>query len=318
MLTVMEVPGATLVEVLRILSDQKYANSIIPNIKDPIVKRYWTDEVANTQEFHKSEKLGYIVSKFDRFVTNKLTRNIFGQSKSGFNIRWMMDNKKILIVNLSKGALGEENAQFLGLLLVPKILSAAMSRADIPENDRKDFYLYVDEFQNFSTEDFAQILSEARKYRLNLIVANQYITQIGEKIRDAVFGNVGTAITMKVGSTDAQFLEQLYTPIFTSTDLVNQENRNGYIKMVNKGETPAAFSISTSYENSPFQIPDGNLKTAEIVRSLSRYRYGKDVSLVEAEINQRGNVFGDKSSTDVLSGGMGTDPPELSKKGAFV
>jgi hypothetical protein len=317
MLTVMEVPGATLVEVLRILSDQKYANSIIPNIKDPVVKRYWTDEVANTQEFHKSEKLGYIVSKFDRFVTNKLTRNIFGQSKSAFNIRWMMDNKKILIVNLSKGILGEENAQFLGLLLVPKILSAAMSRADIPQEKRQDFYLYVDEFQNFSTEDFAQILSEARKYRLNLVVANQYITQIDEKIRDAVFGNVGTAITMKVGSADAQFLEQLYTPIFNSTDLVNQENGNAYIKMINRGETPAAFSINTRYETAPIKIPEGDPKTAEIVKSLSRYRYGRDVALVEAEINQRGNLFGDKPATEIISGGMGTDAPDLTKRSAL-
>lgn len=317
MLTVMEVPGATLVEVLRILSDQKYANAIIPNIKDPVVKRYWTDEVANTQEFHKSEKLGYIVSKFDRFVTNKLTRNIFGQSKSAFNIRWMMDNKKILIVNLSKGILGEENAQFLGLLLVPKILSAAMSRADIPQEKRQDFYLYVDEFQNFSTEDFAQILSEARKYRLNLIVANQYITQIDEKIRDAVFGNVGTAITMKVGSADAQFLEQLYTPIFNSTDLVNQENGNAYMKMINRGETPAAFSINTRYETAPIKIPEGDPKTAEIVKSLSRYRYGRDVALVEAEINQRSNMFGEKPSTESISGGMGADAPDLTKRSAL-
>jgi hypothetical protein len=312
MLTVMEVPGATLVEVLRILSDQKYANSIIPNIKDPVVKRYWTDEVANTQEFHKSEKLGYIVSKFDRFVTNKLTRNIFGQSKSAFNIRWLMDNKKILIVNLSKGILGEENAQFLGLLLVPKILSAAMSRADIPQEQRKDFYLYVDEFQNFSTEDFAQILSEARKYRLNLIVANQYISQIDEKIRDAVFGNVGTAITMKVGSADAQFLEQLYTPIFNSTDLVNQENGNAYMKMINKGETPPAFSINTRYETAPIKIPEGNYKTAEIVRSLSRYRFGRDVAMVEAEINQRGNIFGEKPA-DGSPTGMGSDTQDIRK-----
>lgn len=303
MLTVMEIPGTTLIEVLRILSDQKYANTIIPNIKDPVVKRYWTDEVANTQEFHKSEKLGYIVSKFDRFVTNKLTRNIFGQSKSGFNIRWMMDNKKILIVNLSKGILGEENAQFLGLLLVPKILSAAMSRADMPQNDRKDFYLYVDEFQNFSTEDFAQILSEARKYRLNLVVANQYITQIDEKIRDAVFGNVGTAATMKVGTTDAQFLEQLYTPIFNATDLVNQENSNAYIKMINQGETPPAFSINTRYEGAPFKIPwEPDLKTAEIVKSLSRFRYGRDRAMVDAEIAQRSNMYGDKPSEDSASG----------------
>lgn len=291
MLTVMEDEGSTLVEVLRILSDQNYANQKIPTIKDDMVRRYWTDEIANTQEFHKSEVLGYIVSKFDRFVTNKLARNIFGQSKSGFNMRWVMDNQKILIVNLSKGLIGEENAQFLGLLLVPKILSAAMSRADMRQDDRKDFYLYVDEFQNFSTEDFAQILSEARKYKLNLIVGNQYITQIDENIRDAVFGNVGTTISFKVGTQDAQFLENIYTPIFDANDLVNLENVNAYVKMIYQGESPPGFSINTNYKYAPFPIPkDGSKRTADIVRNLSRFRYGRDRAMVEQEILERSRM----------------------------
>jgi hypothetical protein len=306
MLTVMEEKGTTLVEVLRILSDPKYANKKIPFIKDDIVKRYWTDEIANTQEFHKSEVLGYIVSKFDRFITNKLTRNIFGQSSSGFDMRKIMDDKKILIVNLSKGIIGEENAQFLGLLLVPRILSAAMSRADIAEKDRKDFYLYVDEFQNFSTEDFAQILSEARKYKLNLIVANQYIAQIDEKIRDAVFGNVGTVVSMKVGSTDAQFLETIFTPTFNATDLVNLENTNAYLKLINKGESPPAFSVSTNYKHAPFPIPkEGNPKIAEIVKNLSRFRYGRDKDMVENEINRRSQTDGEDPKKAV--------PPTLSQ-----
>jgi hypothetical protein len=315
MLTVMETPGATLIEVLRVLSDPVYQQKLIPNIKDDLVKRYWTDEMANTQEFHKSEVLGYIVSKFDRFVTNKLTRNIFGQSRSGFDMRWVMDNKKILIVNLSKGLIGEENAQFLGLLLVPRILSAAMSRADIPERDRKDFYLYVDEFQNFSTEDFAQILSEARKYKLNLVVGNQYITQIDEKIRNAVFGNVGTTVSMKVGTTDAQFLETLFTPVFNASDLVNLENRNAYVKIINKGESPPAFSISTDYGHAPFKLPmDGDQKTAEIVKNLSRYRYGRDRAMVEAEIRERGMLTDTVNTKPSLnspygSGGWGGAAP---------
>jgi len=315
MLTVMENSGATLIEVLRILSDPVYQQKLIPLIKDDLVKRYWTDEMANTQEFHKSEVLGYIVSKFDRFVTNKLTRNIFGQSKSGFDMRWLMDNKKILIVNLSKGLIGEENAQFLGLLLVPRILSAAMSRADIPERDRKDFYLYVDEFQNFSTEDFAQILSEARKYKLNLIVGNQYISQIDEKIRNAVFGNVGTTLSMKVGTTDAQFLETLFTPVFNASDLVNLENRNAYVKIINKGESPPAFSISTDYNNAPFKLPmDGDPKIAEIVKNLSRFRYGRDRAMVEAEIRERGMMGESVSAKPALnspygSGGWGGAAP---------
>lgn len=301
MLTVMEEPGATLVEVLRILSDEDYAKRKIPNIKDDIVRRYWTDEIAKTQDFHKSEVLGYIVSKFDKFITNKLTRNIFGQSVSGFNIRQVMDNQKILIVNLSKGIVGEENAQFLGLLLVPKILSAAMSRADISEDQRKDFYLYVDEFQNFSTEDFSQILSEARKYRLNLIVANQYIAQIDEKIRDAVFGNVGTVVSMKVGTTDAQFLETIFNPMFDSNDIVNLENVNAYIKMLYQGESPPAFSLNTHYKYAPYDLPmTGNKKVAEIVRNLSRYRFGRDKTLVEAEIRERAEL---SASSDEPAGG---------------
>ncbi|MEI7578989.1 MAG: hypothetical protein WCJ58_02990 [bacterium] len=306
MLTVMEDPDATLVEVLRILSDEKYAARKIPLVKDDMVRRYWTDEIAKTQDFHKSEVLGYIVSKFDRFVTNKLTRNIFGQSKSGFDFRQVMDQGKILIVNLSKGLIGEENAQFLGLLIVPKILSAAMSRADMDPALRRDFYLYVDEFQNFSTEDFAQILSEARKYRLNLIVANQYIAQIDEKIRDAVFGNVGSVIGMKVGTSDAQFLETIYTPVFDANDLTNLENTNAYVKMLYKGESPPAFSINTHYKYSPYNIPkEGNKKVSEIVRNLSRYRYGRDRALVEAEIRKRAELSSDFDKDDKGSGGFG-------------
>lgn len=306
MLTVMEEEGTTLVEVLRILSDQNYANKKIPNIKDELVKRYWTDEIANTQEFHKSEVLGYIVSKFDRFVTNKLARNIFGQAKSGFNMRWVMDNQKVLIVNLSKGLIGEENAQFLGLLLVPRILSAAMSRADIRQDDRKDFYLYVDEFQNFSTEDFAQILSEARKYRLNLIVANQYITQIDEKIRDAVFGNVGSVISFKVGNQDAQFLESVFMPIFDANDLVNLENVNAYVKIIYQGESPPAFSINTNYKYATFDIPkDGDKRTGDIVKNLSRYRYGRDRALVEAEMRERARMDDETPAPKSGMGGMG-------------
>lgn len=306
MLTVMEEEGTTLVEVLRILSDQNYANKKIPNIKDELVKRYWTDEIANTQEFHKSEVLGYIVSKFDRFVTNKLARNIFGQAKSGFNMRWVMDNQKVLIVNLSKGLIGEENAQFLGLLLVPRILSAAMSRADIRQDDRKDFYLYVDEFQNFSTEDFAQILSEARKYRLNLIVANQYITQIDEKIRDAVFGNVGSVISFKVGNQDAQFLESVFMPIFDANDLVNLENVNAYVKIIYQGESPPAFSINTNYKYATFDIPkDGDKRIGDIVKNLSRYRYGRDRALIEAEMRERARMDDETPAPKSAIGGMG-------------
>ncbi len=299
-LTAMTEEGSTLVEVMRILTDQKYVDEYwLPRITDPIVRRFWTDQMAQTQDFHKSEVLGYIVSKFDRFVTNKLMRNIVGQSKSGFNMRKIMDEGKILIVNLSKGIVGEENSQFLGLLMVPRILSAAMSRADIPEEDRRDFFLYVDEFQNFATEDFAQILSEARKYRLSLIVANQYIAQIDDKIRDAVFGNVGTTTSFKVGVNDASFLANEFSPIFEQDDLINLENTNMYIKMLVDGEYPAPFSLSTNWVTNqpPFEWKNGRKDVSAMIKDLSRLRYGRDRKLVEAEIDKRAHLTEDKGET---------------------
>ncbi len=178
MLTVMSEPGNTFVEVMRVLTDQNFVQELLPKVKDPIIRRYWTDQIAQTSDFHKSEVLDYITSKFGRFVTNTMMRNMIGQSESSFNFRKAMDEGKILLISLAKGKIGEENSNFLGLILVPKILVAAMSRQDIPQDQRRDFYLYVDEFQNFATPDFAQILSEARKYRLNLTVANQFIGQI--------------------------------------------------------------------------------------------------------------------------------------------
>ncbi len=192
MLTVMIEPGATFIEIVRALTDQGYVQALLPKLKDPMVKRYWTDQIAQTSDFHKSEVLDYIVSKFGRFITNTMMRNIIGQSQSSFNFRQAMDEGKILIINLAKGTIGEENSAFLGLVLVPKILIAAMSRQDTPEPQRRDFYLYVDEFQNFATQDFAIIMSEARKYHLNLTVANQFISQMDEEIKNAVFDNGGT------------------------------------------------------------------------------------------------------------------------------
>src|SRR5260221_12131293 len=224
MLTVMAVQGNTFIEVQRALTDSAFVqNDLLPFVTDPIIRRYWTDQIAQTSDFHKSEVLDYIVSKFGKFITNKVMRNIIGQSKSAFNFRQVMDEQKILLVNLSKGKLGEEDAKFLGLILVPKILTAAMSRQDIPFEQRKDFYLYVDEFQNYATEDFAVILSEARKYRLNLIVANQFVAQIEEDVKNAVFGNVGTLVAFRVGVPDANFLQHEFAPIFSETDLTNIE-----------------------------------------------------------------------------------------------
>ena len=290
MLTVMSKPGATFIELVRILTDTKYVESYLPFVKDPMVKRYWTDQIANTSDFHKSEVLDYIVSKFGRFVTNKTMRNIIGQSESSFDFRQAMDEKKIILCNLSKGVIGEEDAKFLGLILVPKILTAAMSRQNVDMSKRNDFFLYVDEFQNFATEDFASILSEARKYRLNLIVANQFIGQIEEDIKNAVFGNVGTIISFRVGVTDANFLQHEFAPTFNETDLANVEKYHAYVKTIVDNEPVSAFSMSL-YKDMKEQQSRMNDKLAEMVKQLSRLKYGKDKEVVEAEINERAKLL---------------------------
>ncbi len=286
MLTAMSKPGNTLIEVFRlVILDKKFIDEIVPYIKDDLVKKYWTEEMAQTSDYHKSETLGYFASKFDRFVINQLMRNILGQSKSSFNLREIMDNQKILIVDLDKGKIGEENSQFLGLLLVPKILSAALSRSDLPEDQRKDFYLYVDEFQNFATDDFAQIMSESRKYRLNLIVANQYIAQMIDEVKNSVFGNVGSLVSFKVGVADAEFLEKEFEPMFNAEDLINLENQYTYVKMLSSGEVQPPFSMQTIMSS---MKPDPEVGKAII--NLSRLKYGRNVTDVENEIRQRGFV----------------------------
>ncbi len=289
MLTVMEQKGATFVELYRALQDPAYVQELLPLVKDPLVKRYWTDQIARTNEFHKSETLDYIVSKFGRFVGNKMIRNIIGQSKSAFDFREVMDEGKILIINLAKGKIGEENSSFIGLVLVPRILLAAMSRTDIPEEQRRDFYLYVDEFQNFATPDFAQILSEARKYKLNLTVANQFVGQMEEEVKDAIFGNVGTKISFQIGVNDANYLQQEYQPAFSEEDLINIERFHAYVKTIVRGEPVPAFSIDTTKDmNELAKMKDP--KIAKMIKDLSRFRYGRDREVVEAEITERAKL----------------------------
>ena len=289
MLTAMSSEGATFVEVMRIMTDANFVRELLPKVQDPVVRRYWTDQIAQTTDFHKSEVLDYTVSKFGRFVTNKMMRNIIGQSLSSFDLRAVMDEGKILIINLSKGKIGEENSNFLGLILVPKILSAAMSRSDVPEEKRKDFYLYVDEFQNFATDTFADILSEARKYRLNLIVANQFIGQIGEDLKNAVFGNVGTVIGFRVGVTDANYLQHEFTPIFSEADLVNVESPHAYIKTIVNGEPVVPFSLDTTKDMNKWKSML-NPQIGQAIRELSRMKFGRDLTQVEASITQRSHL----------------------------
>jgi len=289
MLTVMSEPGNTFIEVVRALTDSSFVQELLPKVADPIVRRYWTDQIAQTSDFHKSETLDYIVSKFGRFVTNKMMRNIIGQSKSAFDFRKAMDEGKILLVSLSKGKIGEENASFLGLVLVPKILVAAMSRQDVPEDQRRDFYLYVDEFQNFATPDFAQILSEARKYRLNLIVANQFIGQMDEEVKNAIFGNVGTLAAFRVGVTDANYLQHEFQPTFTEADLINVDVYNAYVKTIVNNEPVTSFSMDLTRDMTKEKQAENN-RVAELIRELSRIKYGVPVNKLEPIIAQRARL----------------------------
>jgi len=289
MLTVMCEPGNTFVEVMRALTTPAYVQELLPKVQDPIIRSYWTDQIAQTADFHKSEVLDYTVSKFGRFVTNTMIRNIIGQSKSGFDFRKVMDEGKILIINLAKGQIGEEYSNFLGLVLIPKILMAAMSRSNVPEEQRKDFYLYVDEFQNFATPDFAQILSEARKFHLGLCVGNQFIGQMDDEVKNAVFGNCGTKIAFRVGVTDAQYLQHEFAPTFGETDLLNIEAFNAYVKTIVNNEPVPAFSMSMK-EDMPPIWKEYNPKISEMIKELSRLKYGKSRAVVEAEMAKRARL----------------------------
>jgi hypothetical protein len=289
MLTVMCEKGSTFIEVVRALTDANFVQELLPKVTDPIVRRYWTDQIAQTNDFHKSEVLDYIVSKFGRFVTDKMIRNIIGQSASAFDFREVMDKGKILLVSLSKGKIGEENASFLGLILVPKILVAAMSRQDIPEEKRRDFYLYVDEFQNFATPDFAQILSEARKYRLNLIVANQFIGQMDEEVKNAIFGNVGTLVSFRVGVNDANYLQHEFQPVFSEGDLINVDVYNAYVKTIVHNEPVNPFSMDLTRDMTKEQQSE-NPRVAELIKELSRLKYGKEIKALEASIAERARL----------------------------
>ncbi|MBI3290466.1 TraM recognition domain-containing protein [Candidatus Microgenomates bacterium] len=290
MLTVMEaIPGGTFVEVDQALKRSQFVQEMLPHVSDPIIKRYWTDQIAQTSDFHKSEVLDYIVSKFGRFVTDKMVRNIIGQSQSSFDFRKVMDEGKILLINLAKGEIGEENSNFLGLVLIPRILIAAMSRQDMPEEQRRDFFLYVDEFQNFATPDFAQILSEARKYRLNLAVANQFIGQIEEEIKNAIFGNIGTLMCFRVGVSDASYLSHEFTPVFSEEDLLNIERYHAYMKTIVNNEPVPPFSVDLTKDMTKEKASE-NSRMAELIKEMSRLKYGRDRAIVEAEINRRSKL----------------------------
>lgn len=279
LLALLEYPGSTLLGIMRMLAEKDYRNKIVSNLQDPVVKSYWTNEFAKYTERLSTEAVAAIQNKVGQFVSNPLIRNIIGQVHSTVDIRKIMDEQKIFIVNLSKGRMGEDNSALLGAMIITKMQQAAMSRVDVVAEDRKDFYVYVDEFQNFATESFANILSEARKYRLNLILAHQYIEQLHEKVKSAIFGNVGTIVAFRIGAEDSEFLEKEFMPEFNANDLVNLAKHTIYAKLMIDGVASKPFSAVTL---PPYPKPRDSFK--DVIIENSRTRYGTPRSTVEEKI----------------------------------
>lgn len=284
LLALLDYPDATMLDITRMLTEKKFRANVISYIDDPVVKNFWVNEFASWNDKFASEAVAPVLNKVGAFTANPMIRNIIGQPKSTFNIRKIMDEGKILIVNLSRGLMGEDNAGILGAMMVTKIQLAAMGRADLPSEQRRPFYLYVDEFQNFATDSFAVILSEARKYNLNLTVANQYISQMSEPVRDAVFGNVGTIVCFRVSPDDAPFLTKYFEPQFEPGDLIQQHSRFFVTTMMINDEKAAPFSAKT------LNLPDPPEDLSNRIIDLSRQRYTRDRATVDAEIRQRNGL----------------------------
>lgn len=279
-LAILDYPGATLLSVIRMLSDKEFRNSVIENIKDPVVKAFWVKEYAGYNDKFASEAVSPIQNKVGQFLSSSLIRNIVGQVKSTIDMRKIMDERKILILNLSKGRIGEDNSMLLGAMIITKIQLAAMSRVNIPEEERNDFYLYVDEFQNFTSDSFANILSEARKYRLNLTLAHQYIEQLTETVRNAVFGNVGTMIIFRVGAADAETLAPELAPTFTDEDILNLPKYEIYLKLMIDGIASEAFSA----RGLPPKQDSEKTGNTEKVIEFCREKYSMKKDVIEDEI----------------------------------
>lgn len=310
--------GATLIDIPRIFVDEAFRKYKISKAKNPVVLSFWEHEYAETGDREKQEMIPYFSAKFGPFITNSIMRNTIGQAKSAFNFRECMDQGKILLVKLSKGKIGDLNTQLLGLVMVARIQMAAMSRTDIAESDRRDFYLYVDEFQNFATDSFASILSEARKYHLSLIMAHQYISQLvvtklgqtSTQMRDAVFGNVGTICAFKVGAEDAEYLAKEFAPNVTEQDLVGISNYKAYLKLNVNNTTSRPLSLETIYDKS-----EENKKVGEIIREYARMKYGRKREFVEEEITARIGIDleaktdeGNVGENETVVAGAGIEP----------
>jgi len=285
-LTLMAHPdGGTIIDIPRIFTDPEFEKDRVKYVTDPVVRSFWEKQMAKTADFHKSEMLNYFTSKFGRFMTNDMIRNIIGQTKSSFDFREVMDGKKILICNLSKGMIGEINAFLLGMIIVSKIAMGAFSRQDVPENDRIPFFLYVDEFQNFITDVFATILSESRKYKLGLYITHQYIEQLDEKIRGAVFGNAGTLCAFRIGAADSEVIAKYFDPL-KADDLTTVDKYTMYGRLLIDGAPTRPFNIQTIWP----EDYEGNPKLGASIKELSRLKYGRPKEIVEEEIMERSQV----------------------------
>jgi hypothetical protein len=317
LLALLEYPDATMLDITRILTDKNFRKDVMEHVTDPVVRNFWNVEFATWNDKFAAEAVAPVLNKVGAFTANPLVRNIIGQPKSSFNIRKIMDERKIFIVNLSRGLVGEDNAALLGALLVTKIQLASMSRADIAPQDRIPFYLHVDEFQNFATDSFATILSEARKYALNLTVANQYIAQMSQDVKDAVFGNVGSMIAFRMGADDARSMQKYFEPKFEEHDLVHMNNRNIVISMTIDGEKTQAFSATTL--NLPPAPPEHTARIVEHSRNFHAVprhaaeeyihnRYGLQGSVAPADKKPAR-----KSRPDAQQAKAATDAPAAAK-----
>ncbi|MFA7169416.1 MAG: DUF87 domain-containing protein [Candidatus Paceibacterota bacterium] len=288
MLLIMDDPesGSTLIEISKVMADAEFRKYKLSRCKNTIVRDFWQKEAEKAGgEAALANMVPYITSKLTQFISNDTMRPIIGQQKSSINFREIMDNRKILLVNLSKGKIGETNAYLLGLVLVGKLLISSLSRTDIPQEDRKDFYLYIDEFQNFTTDSISTILSEARKYRLCLTLAHQFLGQLPEDIQKSVFGNVGTICSFRVGPEDAEFLSKQFAPVFDEQDLINIDNYNLYLKLMINGVMSEGFNMKT------YPPEKGNRELAQNIKELSMLKYGRSREVVEREILQRTNLL---------------------------
>jgi len=287
-LALLEYPGSTMLGINRMFSDKEYRKKVVDKITDPMIKSFWVNEFAKWNDRLVTEATSAVQNKVGQFLSSSIIRNIIGQTKSTINMREVMDKQKILIVNLSKGKIGEDNMKLLGGMIITKLQMAAMERVDMPEEDRKDFYLYVDELQNFVNESFAGILSEARKYRLSLILAHQYVKQLPDVLRDAIFGNAGTLITFRVGAEDAEFLEKEFEPAIMMNDIINLPKYNIYLKLMIDGITSNAFSAVSLPPAEPLEA-----SSFDKIIKVSRERYAINKSEIEEKILKWAGVTGD-------------------------